>query len=282
MQDPASHGWPLDLDHYARAMERGRVLSRYFRPEHRGFEVFRRPGGLLTVSNHGLFALESASLAIGLWDAARRPLRGLGDRVLYATAAQRRMLGRVGGVEGTPENAHLLLTRGEVCWACPGGAREALAPARDRYRLFWGGHHGFVRAALRARVPIVPLAVVGSDELYRQLLDADGVRATLFGKLVTRTLGDKYVTPLYMGLGPLPLPMKLYFLAGEPLEPPADVSHEDEAGVRAWHAEVTAREEELVARALGWRREDQAAMPPGAERTLTGWLRRATAQVDAI
>ncbi len=263
-------------------MARGRALARYFRPEYRGFEVYRRPGGLLTVSNHGLFALESAALSVGVWDAARRPLRGLGDHVLYATLPQRRALGRLGGVDGTPENAQLLLSRGELCWACPGGAREALAASEDRYRLFWGGHVGFVKAALRAQAPIVPLAVVGSEELYRQLLDADGVRATLFGKWVSRALGDKYVTPLYLGLGPLPLPVKLYFLAGAAIDPPPGATADDEGAVAALHAEVVAAEEQLLTRALAWRRDDQAALSPGLERTVTGWLRRLTDQVDEV
>lgn len=280
MDDPAENGWTLDLAAYERALERGRLVSRYFRPAYRGFEVFQRPGGMLAVSNHGLFALESASLSIGVWDASRRALRGLGDHVLYATLAQRKVLARVGGVDGTPENAHLLLTRGEICWACPGGAREALAAAKDRYRLFWDGHHGFVKAALRAGVPLVPLAVIGSEELYRQLLDGDSVRATAFGRWVERTFGEKYVTPLYLGLGPLPFPVKLYFLAGDPIEPPPGASADDPDDVRALHARVVAAEEELVSRALAWRREDQASLRDGAERTLTGWLKRLSDQVD--
>ena len=281
MEDPAASGWPLDLAEYGRAMERGRLVSRYFRPEYRGFDVFTRPSGMLAVSNHGLFALESASFCLGVWDASGRALRGLGDRVLYATLAQRRILGRVGGVEGSPENAHLLLTRGEICWACPGGAREALASAKDRSRLFWENHQGFVKAAIRASVPLVPVAVVGHDELYRQVFDAQQVGRTAFGRWVQRAFGEKYVTPIYLGLGPLPFPVKLYFMAGEPIEVPDDPSAADDPGaVSALHARVTREEEALVARALAWRARDQADLPAGPERTLNRWLRSVVDQVD--
>ena len=53
-----------------------------------------------------------------------------------------------------------------------------LASAKDRYKLFWEGHDGFVKCAIRAGAPIVPLAIVGIDEIYRQLVDAERMRET--------------------------------------------------------------------------------------------------------
>ena len=270
MEDPALTGWILDEESYRRTVEWARALRFYFRPSFEGFEVFRRPGGLLVAANHGLFAMEAPSLLLGVWDASGRAIRGLGDRVLYATELQRKILGPTGGVEGTPENAHLLLTRGEICYVCPGGAREALASAKDRYKLFWEGHDGFLRCANRAGAPIVPMAVIGIDEIYRQVLDAQAVRDTHLGVAIRALLGEKYVVPLYVGLGPLPLPMKLRFLAGEPIEVPADPSKaEDPAVVAELHAKTVAAVEALIAKGLADREREDRGLEPGLERLVT-------------
>jgi 1-acyl-sn-glycerol-3-phosphate acyltransferase len=273
--DPAAHGWPLDLARYRRQVRAARALAAWFRPVYSGFEVFRRPGPLLVAANHGLFALEFPSMMAGVWDAAQRPIRGLGDRILYATRLQRALLGRTGGVEGTPANAQALLDRGDAVYVCPGGAREALASARDRYKLLWDGHTGYVRAAIRGGAPIVPLAVIGIDEVYRQLIDAEGMRETALGRLVVRLLGAKYVPPLYVGLGPLPFPLRLRFLAGTPIEVPADRTAADDVRVvdRLHRATVHALEA-LIARGLAEREREERALPPGVERAVTRALRR--------
>ena len=54
----------------------------------------------------------------------------------------------------------------------PGGLREAVKPRELRYRLLWGHRYGFVRAALKNRAPVIPLAAVGSEELFELVGDA--------------------------------------------------------------------------------------------------------------
>ncbi len=281
MQDPIDDSWELDRAVYRRVVRASRVLRPYFRPRYQGFEVFQRPGGIMVVANHGLFALEAGCLVDCFWEGAGRPIRGLGDHLLYATKLLRVVLARSGGVEGTPENAYRLLTRGDAVYVNPGGAREALASADDRYKLFWDGHVGYVRAAIRAGVPIVPLAVIGSDELYRQLYDAKAMSSTLFGRLIQKTLGAKYVTPVYLGLGPLPLPVQLRFLAGEAIEVPRDPSAAtDEAVVGELHARARRSLEALIAHGLEERAREHAALPTGLERTLTHLVHRFAGEVD--
>lgn len=276
LEDPRDTGWPLDPRAYRRLLRSARRLRPYFQPSFHGFDVFQRSGGMVVVSNHGQFAMEIGCLYDGVWQAARRPIRGLGDKVLYRTKLQRVLLGRSGGgLEGTPENAHLALTRGEAVYVNPGGAREALADATDRYRLFWDGHYGFVRAAIRASVPIVPLACIGSDDLYRQLLGRDEVAATGFGRAVRELLGEKYVTPLYVGLGPFPFPMPLRFHAGEPIEVPDDPRlADDDVTVERLHAEAKHRVEALIREGLAARRKEFTQMPDGPEKSWLAMLYR--------
>jgi len=84
---------------------------------------------------------------------------------------------------------------------------------RDRYRLARFGRGGFVRLALRTRAPIIPVSVVGAEEIYPNLLRLD---------FIGRPLGLPYfpVTPTFPALGLLgtiPLPTKWWIDFGRPI-----------------------------------------------------------------
>ncbi len=111
---------------------------------------------------------------------------------------------RVGGVPASPHNAHRLLEQDELVMAFPEGVKGTGKPFSDRYRLQRFGRGGFVEVALRAEAPIVPVAVVGSEEIYPKLADATPI---------ARAIGAPFVpiTPTFPWLGPLgliPLPSK--------------------------------------------------------------------------
>lgn len=93
----------------------------------------------------------------------------------------------------------------------PEGFKGLGKPFKDRYKLQRFGRGGFVSAALRAQVPIVPCSIVGSEEIYPKIGDL---------KLLARVLGLPYfpVTPLFPLAGPLglvPLPSKWHIKFGE-------------------------------------------------------------------
>lgn len=267
--DPDSASWELDPRAYARTIDRARRAQAWFRPTYEGFEHLRGERGIMLVANHGLFGHELMPLLVGAYDHAHRPVRALADHVLFATPIQRRWMRGRGAAEGTPAVAHRLLSRGEIVYVCPGGAREALADAKDRYKLLWDGHQGFVRSAIRASAPIAPMAILGHDETFRQLRTADEVRRTPLGKFIARTFGPKYVTPVYLGLGPAPLPQRFHFLVGELIEVPGDPSlADDTATVDRLHAQTKAALEALIARALLQRAQRLAALPDGPEKWL--------------
>ena len=261
--DPDALEWKLDEAGYARTLAAARVLRPYFRPRFFGFEHLRSERGMIIVANHGLFGLELMPLLLGVHEIAHRTLRTLSDRVLFLTALQRRALRPFGSCQGTPGVAHKLLTRGELVYTCPGGAREALAPAADRYKLFWKGHDGFVRVAIRAGAPIVPMAIIGIDEIYRELFTRDRIRHSQLGQLILRLLGEKYLTPIYVGLGALPIPQALSFHCGEPIEVPRNPERaDDQKLVRRLHRAAERETARLVAHGLDERREHLAKLPP--------------------
>ena len=73
---------------------------------------------------------------------------------------------KVGGVVASPYNALRLLEQDELVAVFPEGAKGAGKDFTERYRLQRFGRGGFVEIALRTGAPIVPVAVVGSEEIY--------------------------------------------------------------------------------------------------------------------
>jgi 1-acyl-sn-glycerol-3-phosphate acyltransferase len=121
---------------------------------------------------------------------------------------------KVGGVVASPYNALELLERDELVAVFPEGVKGAGKPFSERYRLRRFGRGGFVEIALRTRSPIVPVAVVGSEEIYPKLGEAP---------TVGRLIGAPYfpLTPLFPWLGPLgtvPLPSKWRIEFCEPID----------------------------------------------------------------
>jgi 1-acyl-sn-glycerol-3-phosphate acyltransferase len=121
---------------------------------------------------------------------------------------------RVGGVPASPANAVRLLEQDELVMAFPEGVKGTGKPFSERYRLQRFGRGGFVEVALRTGAPIVPVAVVGSEEIYPKLGDA---------KPLARAIGAPFVpvTPTFPWLGLLgliPLPSKWRIEFCKPLD----------------------------------------------------------------
>jgi 1-acyl-sn-glycerol-3-phosphate acyltransferase len=121
---------------------------------------------------------------------------------------------KVGGVVASPFNAMRLLEQDHLVAVFPEGVRGTGKPYAERYRLQRFGRGGFVEIALRTRAPIVPVAVVGSEEIYPKLADLP---------FVARLIGAPYfpVTPTFPLLGPLgvvPLPSKWRIEFLDPIE----------------------------------------------------------------
>jgi 1-acyl-sn-glycerol-3-phosphate acyltransferase len=123
-------------------------------------------------------------------------------------------LRKVGAVVASPYNAIRLLEQDELVGVFPEGVKGAGKDFKDRYRLQRFGRGGFVEIALRTRSPIVPVAVVGSEEIYPKLGEAP---------LLARLTGAPFfpLTPLFPWLGPagvIPLPSKWRIEFCEPIE----------------------------------------------------------------
>src|SRR5215203_2467243 len=151
---------------------------------------------------------------------------------------------KVGGVVASPFNALRLLEQDELVAVFPEGVKGTGKAFSERYRLQRFGRGGFVEIALRSGAPIVPVAVVGSEEIYPKIADIPPV---------ARMLGAPFfpVTPTFPWLGPLgivPLPSKWRI---EFLEPIETASYGPEpASDRALVLELSERVREEIQQAL--------------------------------
>jgi 1-acyl-sn-glycerol-3-phosphate acyltransferase len=132
-----------------------------------------------------------------------RMLRCVGDRFLPELPFIGTLFSRCGVVSGTPANVRRLLESGELCLIFPEGLPAIGKHFRDRYKLCdW--RVGHAELALRHAVPVVPVAVIGSEEQWPQLARVSGLRP----------FGAPY---LPIPASPLPLPVHYHVHYGAPI-----------------------------------------------------------------
>ncbi|HET7430742.1 MAG TPA: lysophospholipid acyltransferase family protein [Nocardioides sp.] len=190
------------------------IARKWFRIEVRGADNIPADGGALVVSNHsGTVPVDGLMTMVSIHDATGRNLRPLGADLVFRMPVVSTVARKSGATLACNEDAERMLAGGELVGVWPEGFKGIGKPYADRYKLQRFGRGGFVAAAIRTGVPIVPLSVVGAEEIY-----------PLVGNIpsLARLLGVPYIpiTPLFPLLGPLglvPLPSKWLLEFGEPI-----------------------------------------------------------------
>lgn len=193
------------------------LYRHWFRVEVRGIENIPAHGGALVVANHaGTVGLDALMVQLAIHDhhPQKRHLRPLGADIVFDLPFVGMLARKAGATLACNADAERLLAAGELVGVWPEGYKGTGKPFSERYRLQRFGRGGFVSAALRAGVPIVPCSVVGSEEIYPMLGNV---------KVLARMLGLPYfpITPTFPWLGPLgvvPLPSKWVIEFGEPID----------------------------------------------------------------
>lgn len=188
----------------------------WFRVEVHGIDHVPSNGGALIVANHsGTIALDGLMTQVALADhhPASRNLRMLGADLVFALPLVGQLARRAGHTLACNPDAEQLMAAGEVVGVWPEGYKGIGKPYSQRYQLQRFGRGGFVAAALRTGVPIIPTSIVGAEEIYPMIADV---------RPLARLLGLPYfpVTPTFPLLGPLgaiPLPSKWHIEFGEPI-----------------------------------------------------------------
>ncbi|SDD42963.1 lysophospholipid acyltransferase family protein [Actinokineospora iranica] len=192
------------------------IYRNWFRVEVSGVENLPVDGGALIVSNHsGTLPIDAMMTAVAVHDnhPRRRYLRMLGADLVFQVPLLGALARKSGQTLACNPDAERLLRSGELVGVWPEGFKGVGKPFADRYKLQRFGRGGFVSAALRTGVPIIPCSIVGAEEIYPKIGDL---------KAVARLLGLPYfpITPTFPLLGPLgviPLPSKWHIRFGEPI-----------------------------------------------------------------
>ncbi len=193
------------------------VYRNWFRVEASGLHHVPNDSGALVVANHsGTLPWDALMTTVALRDRhpTGRYLRMLGADLVFRLPVVGSLARKTGQTLACNPDAERLLREGSLVGVWPEGFKGIGKSFRDRYKLQRFGRGGFVSAALRTGVPIIPCSIVGAEEIYPKLADI---------KPLARLLGLPYfpVTPLFPHFGPLgtvPLPSKWYIEFGEPID----------------------------------------------------------------
>lgn len=162
-----------DIDPWGRSALARRRTSRllnpayryWFRVEWEGMENIPKEGSALLVANHaGVVPVDGALIMHGIEDQLGRAVYALHHEALRALPVFGTLLARNGGVVGHPENALRLLNDESLVLVFPEGTKGTNKQMEKRYQLQRFGRGGFVETSLRAGAPIVPIAVMGTEE----------------------------------------------------------------------------------------------------------------------
>jgi 1-acyl-sn-glycerol-3-phosphate acyltransferase len=190
--------------------------ERYWRVDWLGLDNVPSEGAALLVGNHsGTLPVDAMVMKFGLLDRhpAHRHVRLLAANLAFRMPIVGVMARKMGATLACDEDALRLLRGGELVGVFPEGYKGVGKGYRNRYKLQRFGRGGFVELALRTGVPIIPAAIVGSEEIYPMIYNA---------KTLARMGGFPYfpITPFFPWLGPLgliPLPSKWIIEFGEPI-----------------------------------------------------------------
>lgn len=187
----------------------------WFRTEVRGIDQLPESGALVVANHSGTFPLDGvmAQVAVAESDPYQRHLRLLGADLVFRLPVVSMLARSSGTTLACGADVRRLLTSGELVAVFPEGFKGLGKQYSERYRLQRFGRGGFVTAALRSGVPIVPCAIVGAEEAYPMLANAEPL---------ARLLGLPYlpITPTFPWLGPfglVPLPSKWMIEFGTPI-----------------------------------------------------------------
>ena len=143
------------------------TFGNYFRGEVRGLENIPSSGPSLLVGNHsgGTMIADTFVFAYCFYDRFG-PYRRF-HQLAHDVAARSPQLGilrRYGVLAASHENARKAFERRAPVLVYPGGDYETFRPSWHSDRIEFGGRKGFIRLAVEAKVPIVPVVAIGGQE----------------------------------------------------------------------------------------------------------------------
>jgi 1-acyl-sn-glycerol-3-phosphate acyltransferase len=284
---PADDVSARDPELVSAMLELWRVLARrYFRVRVEGIDHVPASGPVLLVGNHsgGFVPSEGLTTVLAIHDhlGPERAIHALAHDFLFEDPTLYRYATRLGLLRASHAGAHHAFHAGHGVLVYPGSDLDTFRPFRDRNRIVLGGRKGFVRLALRERVPIVPVVSAGNHEQFIVLSRGDRLAHLLHAHAWARTevLPIVLAIPWGLTLGfvpylPLPAQMTLSFLPELRWPELGPAAAEDPEIVDLCYLQIeTAMQTELDRLARG-RRFLRGVRPPRAAPTRRRESRRA-------
>ena len=204
-------GWDPEYARYVIAA--ATALSRsYFRTVVTGIENLPR-GRVILVANHsGQIPLDGVIIAISVFLEAEPPrvVRAMVEKWSQTLPFISTFFAKCGQVVGVPENAALILKRGEPLLVFPEGTRGLAKTFQHRYELTDFGL-GFMRLALQTDTTILPVSVIGAEEQYISVANMRSIAKTL------HMPSFPIIPQLFLPGGQFPLPTRYRVQFGDPL-----------------------------------------------------------------
>ena len=221
-----------------------------YRPYVDGLDNLPTDGRFLLVGNHTQFGIEVILIPNYVRRTIGTRVRPLADRGMgQMRGAAGDLIAAYGAVVGAPESARELMRHAESILVFPGGGREIIKFKGEENTLRWDGRAGFARVAVHNDYPIVPVALVGADEVYRSLITRESWLGRLSQSVTEKVSGRRDTAmPLLHGIGPtlIPRPQRMYLRFCAPIDTakPARVSEQK------WVATVKQRTQDSLEQAI--------------------------------
>lgn len=189
----------------------------YFKVELRGIDNIPAEGRALLVGNHsGLLPIDGAMITIAMCHEHESPrrVRYLATDWFYQVPGLAEWVAETGQVRATKENATKLLDRGELVGIYPEGLRGVGKPYAERYRMM-DFHPGFVQLAISTQTKLIPVATVGGDEIFPNIVNLKTVARIVQMPFFPVTWAFPWLPFPYMFL---PLPVRWMISIKEPID----------------------------------------------------------------
>ncbi|MDQ1632375.1 MAG: hypothetical protein QOC80_2347 [Frankiaceae bacterium] len=204
------------------------ISSLWYRGEVRNLERIPAEGPVLIVGNHsgGNMTPDTFvfTLAFTSFFGVERRFYQLAHNLVVSLPFPGAILRKWGTIAASKENARKVLERGDALLVYPGGDYEVFRPSWESQRVDFGGRKGFLRTALDAGVPIVPIVSIGGQEsalfLSRGewLAKALGLDKALRLKALPISLSLPWGLNIGDMAGHIPLPSKITIQVLDPID----------------------------------------------------------------
>src|SRR5215210_1652493 len=185
------------------------LMDYWFRMEVEGFDRLPEPPALLIGVHSGApFVWDAWTVGIQWWRhfGADRPLHGTAHDALMAAPGIGDYFRKVGVLPAAPDSIAAALAAGRDVALWPGGEVDSLRPWVQRDEAILAERKGFVKMAIRAGVPVVPIATVGGPDAMPVLFSGRKLARALRLDRLARLKTLPFAINLPWGISPAVLP----------------------------------------------------------------------------